>query len=225
MRVLVVAPAELHQSTEGASICLRDLGCDVVPLDLWEAIGDELPAADAILIEAGDHAEVGRAVVRAIRESPSAGLPVLLAVSVNGLSRLNERDPIDDVVLRPYVPQELVLRLRRAEWQRSEFERDESIKIGRLHIDLLAHEVRVGDERVALTAQEFSLLRFLASHRGRVFSRSQLLKEAWGVEHYGESRTVDIHVRRLRKKLGEAVKVLETVRGVGYKMVAFGEEG
>ena len=71
-----------------------------------------------------------------------------------------------------------------------------------------------------LTQQEFALLRFLAQRRGRVFSREQLLEQVWGVDYYGGSRTVDIHVRRLRQKLGSAVGDLETVRGVGYKMKA-----
>jgi DNA-binding response OmpR family regulator len=92
--------------------------------------------------------------------------------------------------------------------------------MGALCIDLAAHEVTVDGRPVSLTQQEFALLRFLSQQRGRVFSRQQLLERVWGVDYYGSSRTVDIHVRRLRMKLGNAVNHLETVRGVGYKMKA-----
>ena len=86
--------------------------------------------------------------------------------------------------------------------------------------DLAAHEVTVDGRYVQLTQQEFALLRFLCQNRGRVYSRRQLLERVWGVDYYGSSRTVDIHVRRLRMKLGNAIGSLETVRGVGYKVKA-----
>jgi DNA-binding response OmpR family regulator len=88
-------------------------------------------------------------------------------------------------------------------------------------IDLAAHEVTVDGRGVDLTHQEFALLKFLSQNRGRVYSRDQLLSRVWGVDYYGTSRTVDIHVRRLRMKLGaQASRPIETVRGVGYKMKA-----
>jgi DNA-binding response OmpR family regulator len=118
------------------------------------------------------------------------------------------------------VPAELYVRVRRIEWRRSEFEAGERLKMGALCVDLAAHEVTVDGRPVALTHQEFALLKFLAQHRGRVFSRDQLLARVWGVDYYGGSRTVDIHVRRLRMKLGAGARTLETVRGAGYKMKA-----
>ena len=90
--------------------------------------------------------------------------------------------------------------------------------MGPLCIDLAAHEVSIDGRPRQLTHQEFALLSFLCQNRGRVFSRRQLLERVWGVDYYGSSRTVDIHVRRLRMKLGHSVNNLETVRGVGYKM-------
>jgi DNA-binding response OmpR family regulator len=87
-------------------------------------------------------------------------------------------------------------------------------------IDLAGHEVTVDGRKIDLTHQEFALLRFLSQHRGRVFSREQLLNRVWGVNYYGGSRTVDIHVRRLRMKLGSVADPIETVRGAGYKMRA-----
>ena len=140
------------------------------------------------------------------------------AVTVRGLSRLDPSDGFDDFALVPYVAPELYLRIRRAEWRRSDFNAPERLKMGVLCIDLAAHEVTVDSRPVQLTQQEFALLRFLCQNRGRVYSRQQLLERVWGVDYYGTSRTVDIHVRRLRMKLGSAVDGLETVRGVGYKI-------
>ena len=88
--------------------------------------------------------------------------------------------------------------------------------MGVLCIDLAAHEVTVDSRPVQLTQQEFALLRFLCQNRGRVYSRQQLLERVWGVDYYGTSRTVDIHVRRLRHKLGAAFPLV-TLRGTGYK--------
>jgi len=94
------------------------------------------------------------------------------------------------------------------------------MKVGSVVIDVAAHEVSVNGRPITLTHQEFALLKFLATHRGRVFTRQQLLERVWGVDYYGGSRTVDIHVRRLRMKLGKDDIPVETVRGVGYKMKA-----
>ncbi len=149
-----------------------------------------------------------------------AEVPVLVAISVSAIQRLDLGDGFDDFVLVPYVPAEVYMRIRRVEWRRSEFQAHERIKIGLLTIDLAAHEVTVDGRPVELTHQEFALLSFLAQHRGRVFTRDQLLERVWGVDYYGGSRTVDIHVRRLRMKLGPTAEPLETVRGVGYKMRA-----
>jgi two-component system, OmpR family, alkaline phosphatase synthesis response regulator PhoP len=87
-------------------------------------------------------------------------------------------------------------------------------------IDIAGYEVRISGRRIDLTHQEFELLRFLAQHRGRVFTRQALLERAWGYQYAGGTRTVDIHVRRVRSKLGQAGELIETVRNVGYKVRA-----
>ena len=95
------------------------------------------------------------------------------------------------------------------------------LKIDDLVIDIAVYEVRLAGRRIELTHQEFELLRYLAQHRGRVFTREALLERAWGYRYAGGTRTVDIHVRRVRAKLGEdAGSLIETVRNVGYKMRA-----
>ncbi|MFW6197917.1 MAG: winged helix-turn-helix domain-containing protein, partial [Myxococcota bacterium] len=197
-------------------------GCPVETADLWDSLDDPALAENpptAVLVEAIDEVDAGRAALVRLRAVPAlAEVAVLAAVSVNAISRLNVADGFDDFVLVPYVPAELYMRIRRIEWRRSEFAGQERTKVGSIVIDLAGHEVSVDGRPVELTQQEFALLRFLSQNRGRVFTRNQLLERVWGVDYYGSSRTVDIHVRRLRMKLGGALDSLETVRGVGYKM-------
>jgi len=123
--------------------------------------------------------------------------------------------------LLPLVPAELYARIRQLDWKTAAFGSEEVLKIEELLIDVAGHEAKLGGRRLALTHQEFELLRFLAQHRGRVFTREQLLERVWGYQYAGGSRTVDIHVRRVRAKLGHAAgSLIETVRHVGYKMRA-----
>ncbi|HJL19359.1 MAG TPA: response regulator transcription factor [Sandaracinaceae bacterium LLY-WYZ-13_1] len=224
MWILVVGSPQVVERPEGGSQTLADLGCRVRTADLWDRLDvpdfvEEPPTA--ILIEALDQVEAGRAALMRLRAAaPLADVPVICAVTVNAVQSIKPADAFDDIVLVPYVPVELYVRIRRIEWSKSEFESQERIKVGPVVIDVAAHEVAVEGRPVKLTHQEFELLKFLASNRGRVFSRQQLLERVWGVSYYGGSRTVDIHVRRLRMKLGKDDVPIETVRGVGYKMKA-----
>jgi DNA-binding response OmpR family regulator len=224
MWVLVIGSNAILQREDGGLSVLKELGCRVKSHDLWDDLDEpaflEQPPA-AILVEALDQFDAGRAALMRIRAvSALAEVPSLVAVSVGQAQRLDGNDGFDDFVLVPYVPAELYMRIRRAEWRRSEFAGKERIKIGAMCIDLAGHEVTVDGRVVDLTHQEFALLKFLSQNRGRVFSREQLLNRVWGVNYYGGSRTVDIHVRRLRMKLGPVADPIETVRGVGYKMKA-----
>jgi DNA-binding response OmpR family regulator len=224
MWVLVIGSSAILQRDDGGLSVLKELGCRVKSHDLWDdldepAFLDQPPAA--ILVEALDQFDAGRAALMRIRAVATlAEVPSLVAVTVGQAQRLDGNDGFDDFVLVPYVPAELYMRIRRAEWRRSEFAGKERIKIGAMCIDLAGHEVTVDGRVVDLTHQEFALLKFLSQNRGRVFSREQLLNRVWGVNYYGGSRTVDIHVRRLRMKLGPVADPIETVRGVGYKMKA-----
>ncbi|MBX7190913.1 MAG: response regulator transcription factor [Sandaracinaceae bacterium] len=221
MWILVIGAPQLVERPDGGAATLRDLGCRVRVADLWEPLEEEAsfvhaPPA-AVLVEALDRVEVGRAVLARLREVPALReVPCLLAITVGALQRLSAEDAFDDLVLVPYVPVELYVRIRRQEQRKSAFADDEQIKLGPLTLDLAAHEVRLDGERIDLTNQELALLSFLVRHPGRVFSRQQLLERVWGVDYYGGSRTVDIHVRRVRMKLG-TLDPIETVRGVGYK--------
>lgn len=222
MWILVIGREGIEEREGSAATCLQELGCDVKTATLWDRLDtDELIQSPptALLIEAGDEVDAGRAALARVRSAePLHEVPVIIGLTVNALPRLDMGDGFDDFLLIPYVPAELYMRIRREEWIRSEFVQQERIKMGSLCIDLAAHEITVDGMPRQLTHQEFALLSFLCQNRGRAFSRRQLLERVWGVDHYGSSRTVDIHVRRLRVKLGHSVGNLETVRGVGYKM-------
>lgn len=123
----------------------------------------------------------------------------------------------DDYVAKPFSPRELVLRVRAVLRRRGEREEAERLRSGALNVDPAAHRVEVNGKQVVLTATEFRLLTYLMRRPGRVLGRDQLLDAVWGDEVYVTPRTVDTHVQRLRQKLGTAGRLVETVRGVGYR--------
>jgi two-component system, OmpR family, alkaline phosphatase synthesis response regulator PhoP len=128
----------------------------------------------------------------------------------------------DDYLTKPFNPRELVARikaiLRRAE--RAVLPDAAPITLADLTIDPIRREARVGDQTIELRTQEFEVLYTLASQPGRVFTREQLLQQAWGFDFYGQTRTVDVHIAHLRKKLSASSAIIETVTGIGYKLVA-----
>jgi two-component system phosphate regulon response regulator PhoB len=127
----------------------------------------------------------------------------------------------DDYVTKPFSPRELVLRVRNLLRRRTEGEEDkpQKMQFGDLVIDIPRHLVSVAGSRVDLTATEFKLLIILAQRRGRVQSREALLRDVWEYDNLIDTRTVDTHMRRLREKLGDAARYLDTVRGVGYRFI------
>ena len=125
----------------------------------------------------------------------------------------------DDYVTKPFSPRELVLRVKNLLKRRQPEEtRNEHLVVGELAINIPRHQVTFKGRDLELTATEFKLVTVLAERRGRVQSREQLLKDVWGYDSLIDTRTVDTHMRRLREKLGEAAKHLDTVRGVGYRI-------
>lgn len=174
----------------------------------------------AVVVEAGDDVQRAQKSIQKIRDGggPLLEVPILIAVTVARLPALDFSIGFDDFVLMPIVPAELYARLRQLDWKSATFGSDEVIKIDDLVIDIAGYETRIAGRRIDLTHQEFELLRFLAQHRGRVFTRQALLERAWGYQYAGGTRTVDIHVRRVRSKLGVSGELIETVRNVGYKM-------
>ena len=154
-------------------------------------------------------------------DSTTRGTPVLMLTA-----KAEEVDRIvglefgaDDYVTKPFSPRELVLRvnaiLRRGKGDAAE---EKKISIGQITLDSARHQVEVGGRPVKLTSVEFKLLSMLMRRQGRVQERDRLLNEVWGYESVIDTRTVDTHVRRLRKKLGKAADAIETVRGFGYRI-------
>ncbi|MFL6589313.1 MAG: winged helix-turn-helix domain-containing protein [Chthoniobacterales bacterium] len=151
----------------------------------------------------------------------TSGIPVLMLTA-----KAEEIDRIvgvefgaDDYVTKPFSPRDLVLRvnaiLRRGKGESVE---DKTLKIGAITVDPARHQVAVGGRPVRLTSVEFKLLSMLMRRQGRVQHRDRLLNEVWGYESVIDTRTVDTHVRRLRKKLGKGAGAIETVRGFGYRI-------
>jgi two-component system phosphate regulon response regulator PhoB len=124
----------------------------------------------------------------------------------------------DDYVTKPFSPREVVLRIRAIMRRGETKQHDERLTAGPITVDPARYEVSVSGKRINLTSLEFKLLRTLMQRRGRVQARDRLLNDVWGYESVIDTRTVDTHVRRLRKKLGKAADVIESVRGFGYRM-------
>ena len=227
MRVVVICGDPERAGREAGSVAtlVSELGARVSlgRFDLGGLDLDELAARapDAVVVEAGDDLPRAQKAIQKLRDGgPLVEVPILLAVTVARLPALDFSIGFDDFVLMPIVPAELYARLRQLDWKSATFGSDEVIKIDELVIDIAGYEIRIGGRRIDLTHQEFELLRFLAQHRGRVFTRQALLERAWGYRYAGGTRTVDIHVRRVRSKLGTVGELIETVRNVGYKMRA-----
>jgi DNA-binding response OmpR family regulator len=162
----------------------------------------------------------GIEICRRIRKSSDVPILMLTARDEDVDKIIGLEVGADDYLTKPFNPRELVARirsvLRRAAPERRERE-SETIEHGDLHIDAGRREVRVGDEEVQLAPKEFDLLWELLDHRGLVLTRDQLLERVWGYTFAGDTRTVDVHVRQLRRKLGDASPIV-TVWGVGYKV-------
>jgi DNA-binding response OmpR family regulator len=146
--------------------------------------------------------------------------PVLALVHEQEGPRLDFSLGFDDLILAPYRLTELAARLRLLEWRTQAAAGPEVIRVGPLMLNQLTYEVTVEGGQVELTLKEYQLLLFFVRGPGRVFTRAELLDHVWGAEYFGGTRTVDVHVRRLRAKTGAAGEMLETVRGVGYRLVA-----
>ncbi|HEU0031546.1 MAG TPA: response regulator transcription factor [Kofleriaceae bacterium] len=220
--------AEPDRAAEPGTVTtlLAELGCratvgrfDLGGLDL-EQLAKQPPTV--CIVEAADDVPRAHKTIKRLRdEGPLVEVPILVALTVARLPALDFSIGFDDFVLMPIVPAELYARMRQLDWRTATFGSDEILKIDELVIDIAGYEVRLAGRRIELTHQEFELLRYLAQHRGRVFTREALLERAWGYRYAGGTRTVDIHVRRVRSKLGEtAGALIETVRNVGYKMRA-----
>ena len=179
---------------------------------------------ELVLLDVMLPGQSGADVCRALRSDPeTAAVPIIMVTA-----RADEADRVsglelgaDDYITKPFSPKELVARvgalLRRV---RRPAPPDETIRIGPIAIDAVEHRVLDGGREVPLTAKEFLLLRYLAQRPGRVLSRDLLLSDVWGYQYTGGTRTVDVHIRRLREKLPYLVAAIQTVKQFGYRLSA-----
>jgi len=172
------------------------------------------------IISISDDPDRGWAVCRALKRREVAVHPVLVLVRGSQLEELQLRDDLfDDFTIEPFHPRELEARLRHLTVRAGGPESSGLIEFGPLVINPETYEAQVDGAPLDLTYMEYELLRFLASHPGKVFTREVLLNRVWGYEYYGGARTVDVHVRRLRAKLGENhSQLIQTIRSVGYRL-------
>ena len=184
-----------------------------------EALANETP--ELVLLDIMLPGEDGLHILKKLKESSKTKQIPVIMVTAKG----NEYDKVigldagaDDYVAKPFGMMELVSRIKAVLRRTKQNQEIEEYVIGNLRMDLKCHEVFVDDQLVTLTYKEFELLRKLMKYRKAVLTRDRLLEEIWGYEFTGETRTVDVHIRTLRQKLGSAGDLIETVRGVGYRM-------
>lgn len=191
--------------------------------DFWEEMKREQPSLVLLDIMLPD--EDGLTILKKLREAgPTSRLPVImLTAKGTEYDRVVGLDSgADDYIPKPFGMMELVSRVR-ALLRRSEPEKKGGTQqVGPITVDRGKHTVRVNNTAVTLTFKEFELLCYLMDNEGIVLTRDQLLSKIWGYDFDGETRTVDVHIRTLRQKLGTASNYIETIRGVGYKMEEIG---
>ena len=171
------------------------------------------------VVVADEDPESAFMMCRALRKRDTSVEPLLLIVSGTQLNELEQRsDLFDDFCMSPFHPKELEARLHHLFWRAGRGSGPEIVEYGELVLNLETYQAALGDRPLDLTYMEYELLKFFATHPGKAFKREQLLSRVWGYEYYGGARTVDVHVRRLRAKLGEEhASLIQTVRSVGYR--------
>jgi DNA-binding response OmpR family regulator len=208
------APPELAQTLDLAgypwkAVLSPEAASRLEPADGWAGA----------LVAVDRDPEGGWAICRSIRKRDVPLAPLLLLVSGAQLADLELRDDLfDDFCLSPFHPRELEARLKHLFWKKGGGTRPELVEYGPLVLNLETYQAYCTGRPLDLTYMEYELLKFLAQHPGKVFTREILLSRVWGYEYYGGARTVDVHIRRLRAKLGEEhANLIQTVRSVGYR--------
>ena len=187
------------------------------PSEFYKAVEERPP--ELVLLDRMLPEEDGMTVLKKLRNSPeTAELPIIMLTALD-----SEADKVegldngaDDYIAKPFGTNELISRVR-ALLRRSGTASAEKISIGQLTVYPLKHEVLADDQTVVLTLKEYDMLLYLLKHKDEVISRDELLKKIWGYDFTGESRTVDVHIRTLRSKLGNWGAIIKTIRGVGDK--------
>ena len=193
----------------------------------WKAVANVADASESeptggwagVIVDATDDLDTAWTFLRTMRKQRSDATPSLVLVSGTQLSELEHRDDLfDDFCLAPFHPTELEARLRHLLSSEVEVQVADLVEYGELVLNLETYQASIVGRPLDMTYMEYELLKFLAQNPGKVFTREILLSRVWGYEYYGGARTVDVHVRRLRAKLGEEhAGLIQTVRSVGYR--------
>lgn len=188
--------------------------------DFFAAVDESLP--ELVILDIMLPETDGVSILKMLREGArTKSIPVIMATAKG-----QEYDKVlaldlgaDDYLVKPFGMMEMVSRVR-AVLRRSGKKSEDTklLRIGSIVLDIIKHRVMAEGKEIELTFKEFELLRLLMSHPGMAFTRDKLLTDIWGQDYDGETRTVDVHIRTLRQKLGKSGDIIETVRGVGYRM-------
>ena len=205
-------------SDDGAQVlpALGLLGHKVRTIPAQPASLVNAPVADVVMVDARGDLSQAKALCR-ILTTTGISAALMVVVSEAGMPAVNSEWGFDDVVLSSAGPGEVDARIRLMTTKSVKEADDHMISASGVTIDEVSYQAKVNGRALDLTFKEFELLRFLAGHPQRVFTREQLLSEVWGYDYFGGTRTVDVHVRRLRAKLGDMESLIGTVRNVGYR--------
>jgi DNA-binding response OmpR family regulator len=216
----------LLTNSQGASVeVLPALSLLQHQVRILPAVGSvlvDIPEVDCLFIDGRRDLPSAKALTKLIATT-GAGCPIILITTEGGLSAISADWGFDDVILDSAGPAEIEARIkvaigRLAAMRIAADPSSGEIKSGEVVIDEKSYTAKIKGRALDLTYKEFELLKYLAQHPGRVFTRSQLLQEIWGYDYFGGTRTVDVHIRRLRSKLGpEFEAIIGTVRNVGYR--------
>lgn len=213
MAQLLILTSAVHSDVLPA-LALLSHGTHYIPAQADQLIA--APASDLILVDARLSLAAAKSLCQILRTT-GISVPLLLVITEGGLAAVSPDWGVDDVILDTAGPAEVDARIRLAAGRAARTETSSTIRAAGVVIDEASYSAKVHGKPLDLTYKEFELLRFLAAHPSRVFTREQLLSEVWGYDYFGGTRTVDVHVRRLRAKLGDQEALIGTVRNVGYR--------
>jgi DNA-binding response OmpR family regulator len=181
------------------------------------------PSCDLIFVDARADLASAKSLCK-ILQTTGVSVPVVLVLTEGGLTAVSADWHVDDVILTNAGPAEVDARIRLVIGRMAQDRSASKIQASGVVIDEASYSAKVHGRPLDLTFKEFELLRFFASHPSRVFTREQLLSEVWGYDYFGGTRTVDVHVRRLRAKLGDLESLIGTVRNVGYRFNVYEDD-
>jgi len=220
--ILILSQDEEYRNT--LLSLLKDAGYTVYPSDTIKDTVDQFYSKklDLIIVDVESWKEEGIKTYRDLRDDlGTKDFSSIIIIPMDMMEHVEFSLAFDDFIIKDGNLNEVPLRIRQLLWRQSRLDTENIIKINDLILDLNSYEVAVKGKRVYLTYKEYELLKFLVLNRGRVFTRDVLLDKVWGYDNYAGTRTVDIHIQRLRTKLGGgSSSFIQTVRNVGYCFIS-----